>query len=256
MTMEIKSYKKLRGNVYEVSLDNGDDYKLFDDVILKYELLLDKDIDEKKLQRVLDANDEMEAYYKALKYIGVRMRSELEIRRYLKKYEIPVKAINKSVAKLKEEGYIDQEKYARAYVNDAVNLTLDGPKKVKDNLLRLGIDERFIDENLTNFDSSFWQDRIVKILDKKKKMNKVGLSLFKNKCYGDLMVMGYHSSDISAVLETFTMDTSEVFEREADKIYNKLSCKYDGVELELRFKSKMYAKGFDGDSVNSYLDKK
>ena len=252
--VEIKSYKKLRGNLYEVSLDNGDDYKLFDDIILKYELLLDKNIDEKKLAKVLDANSEMEAYYKALKYIGVRMRSELEIRKYLKKYEIPYKAINKAVAKLKEDRYINPARYAEAYVNDAVNLTLNGPRKVKDNLLKLGIDEAYIDDNLTRFGSSIWQDRIVKILDKKSKMNKAGLALFKNKSYADLMNLGYYSEDIKAVLESYTLDTKEVFEREAAKVYDKLSCKYEGVELELRFKSKMYAKGFEADRISSYLD--
>lgn len=252
--LEIKSYKKLKGNLYEVALGSGEKYKLYDDVILKYELLLDKNVDQKKLDRVLADNAQLDAYYKAIKYIGLKMRTEKELKKYLKKFDLSEKAISFAVQKLKGDGYLDQKKYVDAYVNDELNLRLNGPRRIKDDLLKLGIREDVIDERIKEIDNTIWKDRIEKILNKKVKTNRVGAALFKNKAYSDLSFMGYESSDIREVLDCFVLNTGDAFLKEADKLFNKLSCKYEGTELKLRFKSKMYAKGFDGEIISDYLD--
>ena len=40
--MKIKSYKKIKGNEYELILDNDVKVRLYDDLIIKHELLLKK----------------------------------------------------------------------------------------------------------------------------------------------------------------------------------------------------------------------
>ena len=40
--MEIKEYKKLKSNVYELKFKSGEAVKLYDEVILKYNLLITK----------------------------------------------------------------------------------------------------------------------------------------------------------------------------------------------------------------------
>ena len=44
--MQISKYKKLKNNIYEVTLENDEKIKLYEDVILKEELLLKKEIDD------------------------------------------------------------------------------------------------------------------------------------------------------------------------------------------------------------------
>ena len=83
--MEIKSYKKCSNNRYEVSLSNGEKYKIYDDLILKYELLINKNINNKRLEELLDENKLYDAYYQAISYIAYKMRSKKEIKDYLKK---------------------------------------------------------------------------------------------------------------------------------------------------------------------------
>ena len=46
--MKIKKISKKKGSLYELLLDTGEKINLYDDVILKYELLLKKEIDDKK----------------------------------------------------------------------------------------------------------------------------------------------------------------------------------------------------------------
>lgn len=251
--MEVKSCKKLKGNLYEVCFDNREKYKLYDDIILKHELLIVKDIKNKTLEKILNENQLLDAYYKALKYINLKMRTEYEIIKYLEKYDFSKEHIDNAIKKLRKEGYLDEEKYVKAYVNDTVNLSSNGPKKIKDSLKKLRINEDIIDKYLNDVEGDIWISKIQKILDKKAKVNKHGEKLFKSKVYSDLILLGYFSEDIKTCLDAYQLDAEDVFQREADKMYKKLSAKYTGVDLELNFKSKMYAKGFDIDFINDYL---
>lgn len=252
--MKIESYKKKRGNLYEITLDDGKSYELYDDIILNYELLIDKKLDKKKLNEVLEENSLLDAYYKSLKYLSVKMRTETEIRKYLKKYDFSNYAIGYSITRLRSEGYLDQDRYAQAYINDAINLTLSGPKKIETNLIKLGIERNVIVKYLSKIDDSIWMGRIEKILAKKAKINKNGETLFKNKMYNELIVNGYSSELIKSSLSEFILDDREVFKKEADAMLRKLSIKYSGVDLNSRFRNKMYMKGFSIDKINEYLN--
>ena len=76
--MKIGKYTKLKDNRYSVKIDDIT-VKLYDDVIVKYELLRTKDIDEKLFKEITEYNDKLEAYYKSLKYITRKLRTEKEI---------------------------------------------------------------------------------------------------------------------------------------------------------------------------------
>jgi len=78
--MKITNYKKKKTNLYEVTLSNNEKLLLYDDVILKYELLLKKEINEKELDEIIEFNSYLESYNKALKFIITKLRTEKEIR--------------------------------------------------------------------------------------------------------------------------------------------------------------------------------
>lgn len=253
--MEVLNYKKCANNLYEVKLDNGEKYKLYEDVIINYELLIDKRITDIKLKKILRDNDLYASYYKALKYIGIKMRTQKEIELYLKKNNFDKDAIDYSVSKLKNNGYINENIYTEAYINDAINLSYDGPKKIINNLTKVGISEEVIFNHL-NYDKYFWQNRIKEILNKKAKMNKNSLALFKNKMYSHLTLLGYEIDDIKCVLEDYKLDTSSLFKKDADKIWNTLRKKMSQEKIVWQFKNKMYLKGYTHDEINEYIEQK
>lgn len=254
--MEIKNFKKLRGNVYEIELNDFRRFKLYDDIILKYELLIEKRLTPKKLETIINENNLLDAYYQSLKYINIKMRSELQVRDYLRKKSFSVFEADYAVTRLRKDGYINEILYVQAFINDALKLSLDGPKKISEDLKRLGINETLINEYLNKVDRKEWLDRVEKILQKKAKINKTSEKMFKNKITADLLNLGYSYEDIKKCLDNFQIDTNEVFLKEADKVYKKLAIKYSGTELILRFKQKLFVKGYDSDLINKYINEK
>lgn len=254
--MEIINYKKTKSNLYEVEFDDGKKYKIYDDIILKYELLIYKNVKKDKLDKILKENEVIDAYFKGLKYIGIKMRTKKEIREYFKKYDISKEASEYAIKRLENEGLIDNEKYADAYIKDSITLSNSGPKKIEDNLKKLGINDEIITKYLNRIDESIWLERITKILTKKAKTNKNSASIFKNKMYTHLLTIGYNTDQINITLNDFNINTEDAFKKEADKVYSLLEKKYKDNELKYKFKNKMFQKGYKTDEINSYLEEK
>ena len=137
--MKIGKYKKLKGNKYSVLIDDIT-VKLYDDVIVKYELLRLKEIDDKLFKEITEYNDRLEAYYKSLKYITKKLRTEKEIYKYLDK-DYSKEIILETIDKLKRMGYLNKELYLKSYLSDQVHMSLNGPNKIEKDLVSLGYDE-------------------------------------------------------------------------------------------------------------------
>ena len=101
--MEITKFKKLKGNQYEIMLDNGLSFKLYDDVIVKYNLLVNKRFDDNFFTEVTNYNDSLDAYYTCIKYLNTKMRSEVELRKYLDKKNISKEVTEKTIERLKKK---------------------------------------------------------------------------------------------------------------------------------------------------------
>ena len=254
--MKIIEYKKCSNNKYELKMDDGEKYKLYDDIILRYELLIYKEVSPSKLKEIIEANQVLEAYYKALKYLNVKMRSEIEIRRYLLKYEIDDNTIKLVIERLKKEGYLNEKKYAEAYVNDSINLTSDGPLKIKQALLKNKISINYIDEYLSLYSDDFWIERINAIISKYARINNHSEAIFKKNMYSKLLLLGYEGEMINNCLHEFKVDDTKSFSKEADKEWNRLLRKCDTQNVKYYFKEKMYKKGYNTELINSYLSDK
>ena len=131
--MKIQKYIKDRQNKYKVVIDD-EEYILYDDVIVKYNLLLKSEIDNSSFEEIKTYNDELKSYYDSIKYISRRLRSEKEIYEYLEKKEIHPQIIAKTIKKLKENKFLNDALYLNAYFKDQINLTNNGQKKIEANL--------------------------------------------------------------------------------------------------------------------------
>ncbi|MCX4364328.1 MAG: RecX family transcriptional regulator [Bacilli bacterium] len=242
--MKIKKYSKGKSNQYKVTIDDVD-YTIYDDVIIKFGLLLKKDISASVLKDILKYNDELDSYYLSIKYITKKLRSEKEIYEYLKKKDISENVINDTIARLKENKFLDDELYLKAYINDQINLSNNGPRKIAKNLLTLGLDETYINNALSNIDASIWEEKIDKYVSKKVNTNhNSSVKMLKMKIINDLVNLGYDKEIIMPIINNYEIDDHEVYKHEYEKAKRQLEKKYEGYELERKIREKLYRKGF------------
>lgn len=249
--MKILNIKKQK-NKYQITLDNNEKISINEHVLINTNILYKKNITNKELNQIKEENVFYENYDKVLKMINRKIRSTYEIEKFLTKNEMPNP--EKIINKLKELNLINDELFAESFTNDKVNLTLDGPYKIKKELEDNHIDNIFIEKVLSNFTQDKIDQKIEKIIQKRLKTNKDTAYIFKQKISMYLSNLGYSTEDIYNHLDNIQIDTSKL-ENEMIKIYNKLKSKYDGYTLKNKLKQKLYAKGFTTEEINNFIEK-
>lgn len=247
--MKIEKFKKISGGRYKIFTDENE-IILYEDVIIKYNLLSQKDIDLKLLGKLLNDNKYYEVYNLSIKYIETKMRSKYELIKYLEKKEFSGELIDKIVEELSNINLLNDINYIKAFVNDKINLSNMGPYKIKEELLKNKIDEYDIDNYLNNIDNNIWLDKIEKLIDKKISLNKNKSNfVFKKYIYNELKVLGYPIELIEQQISKIIIDDKENIEKEFNKALKKLNKKYSGDTLKYMIKNELIKKGFSYESI-------
>ena len=241
--MKIIKYKKMSGGKYKVTTDTFD-LVLYEEVILKYNLLITKEIDPLDVEKISNDNMYYEVYYSALNSIKSRFRSVYDMRVLLTKKEYPIDMIDSVIDKLLEQGYLNDLSFTKAFINNQMITTNKGPNKIKQELLEHKVDCD-IDKELEVFDLDLQLDKVDKLANRFYKSNRNrGGNVLRQKITNDLYNYGYNGSLIDKVLSNYDFSNDkELAKKEYDKLYRKLSRKYTGSELERKIKEKMYMKG-------------
>lgn len=254
--MKICKYTKLKGNKYNVVIDDIT-VKLYDDVIVKYELLRLKEIDEKLFKEITEYNDRLEAYYKSLKYITKKLRTEKEIYKYLDK-DYSKDIIFETIDKLKNRGYLNKDLYLKSYLSDQIHMSLNGPNKIKKDLINLGYEEDEFKEEISNICDDIWLAKVEKLVNKKIRSNRnLGSNKLKEKLVYDLSNMGYYKWMVEEVIHnTQFYSDSNILEKEYKKLYTKLSRKFDDSSIDYQIKKKLLQKGFYSSEIDLLIQNK
>ncbi len=219
--MKIDKFKKVGSNKYKVYLGN-ESLTLYEDIILKYDLLLKQDISIDIMDDIIKDNNNYDTFNIALNYIETRMRCKKEIRDYLKKKEFDNKLINETIKKLEDLNLLNEKEYIKAYINDKINLSMDGPYKIKKSLIDLKFNEEDINDYLYTIDEDVWNDKLDKLISKKSSlMNSKSYYMFFNKLKEYLYNLGYDSEMIDYKLSNINYKSNAI---ESD--YNKAVRKY------------------------------
>ena len=254
--MKIDKIKKSNSGKYKVYVGDKT-ITTYDDVLIKTGILYKKDIDEDTLDDITKENNFYDAYNKTLAYIMKHQRCKKEIKEYIKRFELSNEEEVKIIKKLEELNLINEVNYVKSYIYDSVNLSNYGPHKIKNYLLDMDISEDIINEELDNIDENEIYSNAVKIISKKVKGNHHHSEYqMKQKISMEMINLGYSKDMIDDILNNLSFDDNDFLEKEYDKLYSKLSKKYNDNELFQKIKQKLYAKGFDINNINSLINKK
>ena len=249
--MKIISIKKNCKNKYQIELDNGETIKLYDNVILKHNLLFKKEISDDLKKELEEDNNPEEVYYQVVKFISKKMRSKKEVKDFINKYNLSGVEQQQMLEKLEKNRFINDEIFCRSYIQDRMLLSSDGPEKIYDDLINKNIKVELINKYLEQIDEDEVYQKLEKIVLKKLKMNtnKSRYTLYQKLIF-EFINLGYSKNMIEDLLLKYLQNTNkDIVTKEYYKLYRKLSSKYEGEELEKQIFYKLKQKGFSNDEL-------
>ncbi len=242
-----KIEKSKKKNYFVIILDNNERIEVLEDVIIDLNLLSNKDIDIKQL---ISKKDYYDIYNKVLGYINYRMRSQNEIEKYIIKYTNDSNIKNNIINKLVSNNYINDDEYVKRYINDKINLSKDGPLKIKRDLLNLNIDLNIIDKYISNIDLKQIEERLSNLINKYiKTHNKYSLYELKRKTISYFINLGYDKDLILSIIDNIKVEVdNRNIQKEYDKLYKKYKDKYKD-NFEYQIKMRLYQKGYSNEEI-------
>lgn len=202
--MKIDKYEKIGQAKYRLYLDNGEVIDTYDEVILKNDLLLKKELDTYLYQKVINESKIQEYYNACIKYIAVRVRSTKEIIDYLKRKNVEDEDIYYIVDKLTKEKFLDDNLFCECFIKDKLKFTSMGEYKIIYELKKHNIDPKIIEQNRYLISEDILIAKIDKIITKQINSNhKLDKQKLRNKLYNHLLNAGYTSSLIVQRLNNY-----------------------------------------------------
>lgn len=256
--MKLISIKKCGKSKYKILFENDKVVNVYDNVILKNNILFKKEIDDDLLEKIEKENDIEDTYYKTINFISKKIRSKKEICEYLDKLEITLELKEQIIKRLESNFLINDEMYAKAYIHDKFYLSNDGPYKIKSNLLHNNISNSIIDKLICEIDQEEIKQKLEKIIVKKIRGNSNKSNyVLKQKILLDMINLGYDKYDIEEIINNnLSTNQSIVIQKEYDKLYRKLSFKYSDGELLKRIYCKLRQKGFSDSEIKNIEQEK
>ena len=117
-------------------------------------------------------------------------------------------------------------------------------------LEKLGIDNSLILEEINKIDEYIWIEKVKKIIEKRKKSNKLNKKMFVLKTKAYLNNLGYYKKTIEEVINCIEINEDiDVIKNEYEKVKRKLSRKYEGQKLKEKIKLSLYNKGYNLENI-------
>lgn len=249
--MKIVKFKKTGKNKYKLYLENNQILSLYEDIIIKHNLILKKEIDNNEINKLVKENINYSAYALALDYISIRLRSKKELENYLLKKQMDKTVADFAISKLEAEGYLNDYRFAKAYLNDNISLTTKGPYRIKNELIKFGVDSNIISELLGRIDDSILEEKLYNLIEKQLRIKKGSKTEIKLKLINYFSNLGYDRKMILSILNKFIIETDiSSLQKEYNKLYTKYKKKYDKNTLDRFITSKLYSKGYSLDDIS------
>jgi len=185
-----------RPNRYSVFIDEKYCCSFSDSNLLTLGLRLGQELNESELAKLKSHAIQDKAHSRALDMLSRRMRSEWELRDYLKRKDYPPEVIDYTLERLKKRGYIDDRAFASAWVENRRLLKSTSKRKLQMELKQKRIVDSLIDEVLAA-DATDEQMVLRQLIERKRLRYPDQLKLMRY-----LAGQGYQYDDIKAALAT------------------------------------------------------
>ncbi|AXG38640.1 recombination regulator RecX [Enterococcus gilvus] len=250
-----------RGPFYKVEFSNGEKLRLSEDTVVRHRLLKGQELEEKTLNEIKQEGKEDLGFQMALNYLSYQLRTEKEIRAYLKDNEIESGDRHKIVARLKELNLVDDLVYSESYIRTQMRLGDKGPRILQQKLKQKGVKEPEIEQALYLYESNDQFQVALHTAQKAlRKYHHSSQREVRQKIQQLLMTKGFNSDISKGVLAE--LDFSDIQEQETDALTmqgNKLwrkNQRFEPAKRRQKVKQSLYQKGFQLDQIDAFIQGK
>ena len=255
----IKEIKK-KASLVIVILSNGDKLKLSHSSYTDFRLYEGKELSEEELSNLLSYEKEGEFYDYALRLLGKDNYTVSAISNKLFGKGADTKQVSSIIERLEKEDLLDDERYAKVFVEDVAELRSIGKNKALAELRHKGIDESILSQLAFPEEKEYERACAAAcLLDKK--YSRAANGAKKDKAIRNLIAKGF-TYDIAskAVEEKLTMNDKDEekdrLARDFELAYVRYSRKYEGKKVYEAVIKSLLRKGYDYDDISSLIVKK
>ncbi len=205
--MTITKIKRIGStNRFHVYVDDAWAGIFLDEILAVYKLKTDQEIDEEAFKEIKKENDERVSFDMAVSYLEKYVVSERGLKDYLKKKGFDESAISSAVEKLKEYGFVDDEKFAKTYFESLSSCK--GKRVIAQKLKQKGVSSEIVESLLENVDEEAEFEKAVVLAGKFVK-NRQKDTKTKQKCLAHLVYKGYDYSVAQKATNEVFVNTEE-----------------------------------------------
>lgn len=252
---------KGKGPFYNIQLSEGEDLRVSEDILVRYRLLKGQEISEQTLDEIRKSGGYDYGLQMAMNYLSYQLRTEKEVRTYLKEKEIERDDRDKIVIKLKELTLINDLVYGESYVRTQVRISDKGPQTISQQLKLKGLKPEEIEQALTFYPKDSQIEVAQHTAEKSlKKIHGKSQRETMQKVRQTLMQKGFSPDVITSVMERIPFEKEEeeeyaILVQQADKLWRRHE-RLDASKRNMKIKQSLYQKGYSFDDIQRYLDEK
>lgn len=192
----IKQQEK-RPDRYSVFIDEKFSFALSETELLRQGIYSGQELTAEQLVALKDDSVKDKARYQALGQVSRRMRSEWELRDYLKRKTYEPEIIDFVINWLTEYGYVDDAKFADAWVRNRRLLKATSGRRLRQELRQKRISDEVVDKVLSE-DETDERQVLSELVERKRKQTRYQDKI---KLMQYLSRQGFNYDDIKAVVE-------------------------------------------------------
>ncbi len=115
-------------------------------------LRVGQQISEEKIEQLIAEDARERAYQQSMLFLSYRARSESEIRRNLRKHEIPEEVIEHTIERLRQDGLANDDQFAQAWVENRATFRPRSRRMMAMELKQKGLADEAIQSAMQNVD--------------------------------------------------------------------------------------------------------
>ncbi|WP_379127524.1 regulatory protein RecX [Paenibacillus sp. sgz500958] len=172
-----------------------------EDVMIKYMMTTGSRFMKSDLESIVLADERQRAYVEGLRYLGLKPRTVLEMKRRLRQKEIGETIIEETLQRLQQEKYIDDPAYAMQWAEQRITNQRKGKMWIRQELREKGIDKSLITEALEQISPDQEKESALHLARKKWQLIRGEVPDKRRKTGAYLMRRGYSGEMVRQVLQ-------------------------------------------------------